>query len=81
VISKEEGGKMIPVHKTEVIMNNLNPHWKEFSLPLHILCNNKYDLPLMIECYDWDSNSDPDLIGKFQVFFFLFLFFHLDLYL
>uniref|UniRef100_A0A0E0L1T8 C2 domain-containing protein n=1 Tax=Oryza punctata TaxID=4537 RepID=A0A0E0L1T8_ORYPU len=39
----------IPICKTEVINNNLNP-----------------DNPLLVECFDFDSSGDHELIGAFQ---------------
>uniref|UniRef100_A0A0D3G6W6 C2 domain-containing protein n=1 Tax=Oryza barthii TaxID=65489 RepID=A0A0D3G6W6_9ORYZ len=39
----------IPICKTEVISNNLNP-----------------DNPLLVECFDFDSSGDHELIGAFQ---------------
>jgi hypothetical protein len=31
-----EAGTAVPVYRTEVIMNNLNPRWKSASLPLQL---------------------------------------------
>ena len=52
------------VWQSEMILKNLNPSWKQFSIPLATLCNGELDRPLMIRCYDWDKNSDDDLIGR-----------------
>merc|ERR1712000_502065 len=63
----KEDGSLVAVYKTETIKNTLNPKWKEISLPLQILCNADWQRPLLIECFDWDKNSDPDLIGQAHV--------------
>ena len=54
------------IHKTEVIMNNHYPRWKTFSLSASVLCNGDVNRPLMIECFDWDSDGGHDLIGTCQ---------------
>ncbi len=62
-----------PIHKTEVIDNNLNPEWKPFSISLVDMCpdtngNIKAKDPLLlIECFDHDTIGSSDLIGNFQV--------------
>uniref|UniRef100_A0A0D9WFU7 C2 domain-containing protein n=1 Tax=Leersia perrieri TaxID=77586 RepID=A0A0D9WFU7_9ORYZ len=43
----------IPICKTEVINDNLNPVWRP-------------DNPLLVECFDFDSSGDHELIGAFQ---------------
>jgi len=58
-----EDNHYVSVHKTEVIKNNLNPHWKPFTLQLVTLCNGDKHRPIKIECYDWDSDGSHDLIG------------------
>ncbi|KAG6646185.1 hypothetical protein CIPAW_08G175900 [Carya illinoinensis] len=70
-----ESGGSIPICKTEVVNNNLNPKWKS-------LCLTEYaavwkcmwcmtfgllpDNPLIIECFDFNSNGKHSLIGKLQ---------------
>ncbi|XP_021285560.1 protein BONZAI 1 isoform X3 [Herrania umbratica] len=61
VISKlVESGISIPVCKTEVLKNDLNPTWKPVFL------NIQQDSPLVIECFNFNSNGKHDLIGKVQ---------------
>lgn len=62
-----EDNTYIPVHKTEVIKNNLNPFWKSFEISLATLCNCDKLRPIKIECYDWDSDGTHDFIGSCQV--------------
>ncbi|XP_022735912.1 protein BONZAI 2-like isoform X4 [Durio zibethinus] len=65
VISKlVESGISIPVCKTEVIKNDLNPTWKPVFLNLQHVGSK--DSPLVIECFNFNSNGKHDLIGKVQ---------------
>lgn len=57
----EHGGKSIPICKTEVVDNNLNPAWK----PLCLTSTDK-DSPLLIECFDFNTSGNHVLIGKLQ---------------
>merc|ERR1712038_1248863 len=67
IISKGSAstGQFVPVHKTEVIMSNLNPKWKPFTLTCVKLCNGNYDRKLRFDVYDWDSDGGHDFIGSF----------------
>ncbi|KAG2301162.1 hypothetical protein Bca52824_029813 [Brassica carinata] len=65
VVSKiVEHGTPIPVSKTEVLKNNLNPIWKPVSLSVQQVGSK--DSPLIIECSDFNSNGKHSLIGKVQ---------------
>jgi hypothetical protein len=59
-----EDNSWIMTHKTEVVMNNLNPTWKEIVLPMQVFCNGDKHRPLKIKCWDWDSDGSNDLIGE-----------------
>ncbi|XP_064411004.1 copine-4 isoform X2 [Latimeria chalumnae] len=54
------------VHRTEVIMNNLNPVWKTFKVSLNSLCSGDHDRRLKCIVWDWDSNGKHDFIGEFS---------------
>ncbi|XP_057970297.1 protein BONZAI 1-like [Malania oleifera] len=63
VISKTlESGDSVPICKTEVIKNDLEPLWK--PLYLNIQQVGSKDNPLDIECYNFNSSGKHDLIGK-----------------
>eukprot|EP00743_Colponemidia_sp_Colp-15_P004344 GILK01004686.1.p1 GENE.GILK01004686.1~~GILK01004686.1.p1 ORF type:complete len:580 (-),score=66.12 GILK01004686.1:161-1879(-) len=62
-----EDGQYQKVHQTEIIKNKRNPKWKEFSISVQKLCNGDHMRPLLFQCYDWDKNSNHDLIGQFTV--------------
>ncbi|TYJ08013.1 hypothetical protein E1A91_A11G045500v1 [Gossypium mustelinum] len=65
VISKVvESGMSIPVCKTEVSKNDLNPTWKPVFLNIQQVGSK--DSPLVIECFNFNSNGKHDLIGKVQ---------------
>ncbi|KAM7278218.1 hypothetical protein ACFE04_005352 [Oxalis oulophora] len=49
---------------TEVINNNLNPVWRPLTLKMQQFGSK--DNPLVIECFDFDSNGNHGLIGKLQ---------------
>ncbi|KAA3456834.1 protein BONZAI 1-like isoform X1 [Gossypium australe] len=65
VISKlVESGISIPVCKTEVLKNDHNPIWKPVFLNIQQVGSK--DSPLVIECFNFNSNGRHDLIGKVQ---------------
>ncbi|XP_076939754.1 protein BONZAI 1-like [Bidens hawaiensis] len=65
VISKSlETGATIPICRTEVLKNNLNPVWKPVFLNLSQVGDK--DKPLIIECFNFNSNGKHDLLGKSQ---------------
>ena len=51
------------VHTTNIVKNTLNPSWDTFSISLRTLCNGDYERPIQFDVYDWDNDSDNDLIG------------------
>ncbi|XP_006655255.1 protein BONZAI 3 [Oryza brachyantha] len=54
----------IPICKTEVINDNLNPVWRPITLTSQQFGSK--DNPLLVECFDFDSSGDHELIGAFQ---------------
>ncbi|KAJ3045163.1 Copine-8, partial [Rhizophlyctis rosea] len=60
----DDGSKTV-VYRSKHIMKTLNPDWKEDQIKLSTLCSGHVERPLSIDVYDWDSNSDHDLIGSF----------------
>jgi hypothetical protein len=59
----QSGERLVPVVKTEVIKNTLNPVWKPLTIKAQQLCNGDLDRPLAIECYDWNKSGNNELIG------------------
>ncbi|GMI21728.1 hypothetical protein TrCOL_g13282 [Triparma columacea] len=58
-----EDGSYTLVHKTEVVMDNLSPTWKEETLSVSMICNNDYHRPLRLQVYDWDKDGSHDDMG------------------
>ena len=61
-----EDNSSMPIYKTEVVKDNLNPVWRGISLSLQRLANGDPYRPLLIECFDWDSDGSHELIGSAQ---------------
>ncbi|KAL5566184.1 hypothetical protein UlMin_029348 [Ulmus minor] len=59
-----ESGGSVPICKTEAIDNNFNPIWKPLCLSMQQFGSK--DNPLIIECFDFNSNGNHVLIGKVQ---------------
>uniref|UniRef100_A0A667ZHB9 Copine 4 n=1 Tax=Myripristis murdjan TaxID=586833 RepID=A0A667ZHB9_9TELE len=57
------------VHRTETVMNNLNPVWKTFKVSLNSLCSGDQERKLQCMVWDWDSNGKHDYIGEFEATF------------
>ncbi|KAG6646153.1 hypothetical protein CIPAW_08G174400 [Carya illinoinensis] len=56
-----ESGGSIPICKTEVVNNKLNPKWKPLCLSMQQFGSK--DNPLTIECFDFNSSGKQSLIG------------------
>jgi len=61
-----ESNDFFVVHRSEVIENNLNPNWRQFSIESRTLCNGDYDRTLKFDVFDKDDDGSHDLIGSFQ---------------
>ncbi|KAK1360336.1 putative C2 domain, von Willebrand factor, type A, copine, protein BONZAI [Heracleum sosnowskyi] len=59
-----EAGGSVPICKTEIVNNNLNPVWKPLCLSMRQYGSK--DNPLIIECFDFNSSGDHILIGQLQ---------------
>uniref|UniRef100_A0ACD5U3B9 Uncharacterized protein n=1 Tax=Avena sativa TaxID=4498 RepID=A0ACD5U3B9_AVESA len=59
-----ESAAAIPICKTEVVMNNLNPVWRPVTLTSQQYSSK--DNPLLIECFDFDDSGNHQLIGVLQ---------------
>ncbi|KAK4572174.1 hypothetical protein RGQ29_030554 [Quercus rubra] len=59
-----ESGGPVPICKTEVVKDNLNPIWKPLCLSMQQFGSK--DNPLIIECFDFNSSGNHVLIGKLQ---------------
>ncbi|KAL4582912.1 hypothetical protein LXL04_007473 [Taraxacum kok-saghyz] len=59
-----ESGGSVPICKTEVVDNNLDPVWKPLCITLQQYVSKEN--PLVIECFDFNTNGNHSLIGKLQ---------------
>ncbi|XP_022859038.1 protein BONZAI 3 isoform X1 [Olea europaea var. sylvestris] len=57
-----ESGGSIPICKTEVVNNNLSPVWKPVCLTMQQYGSKEN--PLVIECFDFNSDGNHVFIGK-----------------
>ncbi|XP_076924508.1 protein BONZAI 3-like [Bidens hawaiensis] len=57
-----EIGSPIPICKTEVVNNSLDPVWK--PLCIHTQQYVTKENPLVVECFDFNTNGNHTLIGK-----------------
>ncbi|KAI3855922.1 hypothetical protein MKX03_027466 [Papaver bracteatum] len=63
-ISRIAEGVNIAISKTEVVQDNLNPTWRPVCLTSQQFGSK--DTPLVIECFDFNSSGNHELIGKIQ---------------
>jgi len=63
---KREGGDILQVHETEVIMNNLNPVWKHFQINDTKLCRS-HNEAFRVECWDWQKSGKHQYIGDCEI--------------
>ena len=61
-----EHGQWTVVHRTEVIMSNLNPVWKPFTVSLTALCNADHHRTLRFSVDDWEANGSHHHIGELE---------------
>lgn len=52
------------VVKSDVVMDNLSPSWKEIAVELSILCAGEKDAPIMVKVYDFESSGKHVLMGQ-----------------
>jgi hypothetical protein len=54
------------MHRSEVIMDNLNPAWKDAIVPLSTLNQGDLSKPILISVYDHESSGKHVLMGSVQ---------------
>jgi hypothetical protein len=59
-----EIGTPLPMFRSEVIMNNLNPKWAEIHVSLSALCNGDPYRTIEFNVADYDADGSHDFIGK-----------------
>eukprot|EP00762_Andalucia_godoyi_P008293 ANDGO_02978.mRNA.1 Copine-A len=61
-----EDGSAVPVAKTEVVKNSLNPVWKPLQCSTSLLCNGDLQRPVQVDCFDWNRSGKSEYIGSFR---------------
>ena len=61
-----ENGVNFPVYRSKIKDRCQSCAFKEFMIPLHVLCSQKIDEPITIAFYDYRSKKTPKFIGKFE---------------
>ena len=56
-------GMSAPLHRSEVIYDNLNPLWQPFTTSVRHLCHGDYHSRLRIDIYDYDTLGKNDHLG------------------
>ena len=51
------------VYKSEIVKNNLNPHWQTASIDVYEICKGDLESKLRIDVYDFESNGKHILMG------------------
>ncbi|CAN8294909.1 unnamed protein product [Cochlearia groenlandica] len=57
-----ENSGAVPICRTEVVDNNLNPMWRPVCLTMQQFGSK--ETPLIIECFDFNTSGNHDLIGR-----------------
>lgn len=64
---KSSAASLIPCAYTEVIMDCLNPVWQPVKVSVDALCLGNLNQDIVIQCLDWDSDRNFELIGEVRV--------------
>lgn len=52
------------VYRTEVVKNNQNPAWRPIRVKASQMCGGDFDNKIRVDCKDYDSSGNHDLIGS-----------------
>ena len=55
---KKRENEWLKVHESEVVMNNLNPIWKTFTIKGEKLYGGDQLRPIRVECWDWEKSGE-----------------------
>ena len=61
---RQVGGDWALLHKSEVIENSLFPKWDTIIMKYSEFCGNNPECLMKLECFDFDSNSKSEYMGK-----------------
>lgn len=60
------GRTWTPVYRSEHVMNDLNPIWKESKISIERLCGGNKEQSFQIRVFDWEKNGKHQPMGNFQ---------------
>jgi Ca2+-dependent lipid-binding protein len=55
-----------PVYRSEAVMNNLKPVWKECQISIEALCGGNQERPIQIQVFDWEKSGKHQTMGIIQ---------------
>ena len=58
--------RLFPVHRSEIQMNTLKPHWTPMIISIEAICRHDLDCPIVIQAIDWDTTTPHDFIGEIR---------------
>lgn len=61
-----QGTEWNTVYRSQVIYNSLNPHWREDSIELSVLCGDNLNLPILCSVWNHEKNGKHSPLGQFQ---------------
>jgi len=62
-----EGGRMMPVYKSECACKGSSSKFKRVRIPLDLLCNNDHKYPLLFSIFDSRSSTSDPLVSSFEM--------------
>ena len=60
------GATWTTVFRSDVVMDNLDPEWKNAAIELSVLCGGNLNLPLLVKIFDYEKDGKHDLMGTFE---------------
>lgn len=65
VSKPSESGRDLPVYRSKTKSKCYSCTFKQFSIPMHVLCRNNLDEPITITIFDHRKKKAPKIIGKY----------------
>ena len=56
----------VPIYKSEVIQDNLNPTWRPFITSVNKICDGDYHQKVILQIFDHDQTTKSDFIGSVE---------------
>jgi hypothetical protein len=52
------------VWRSNRALKTQDPVWSQATIPVQLVCNNDYDMDLVLQCWDVKANGTQKLIGE-----------------